>query len=37
MTGGVNMVMNIIADVINLLAVEVSIFEYNLEKRDYKK
>ena len=36
MTGGVNIVMNIIAAVINLLAVAGSIFAYKLEKRYYK-
>ena len=37
MTGGVNMVMNIIAAVLTLLAVAGSIFGYKLEKSDYKK
>ena len=36
MTGGVNMVMNIIAAVLTLLAVAGSIFAYKLEKSDYK-
>lgn len=37
MTGGVNMVMNIIAAVLTLFAVAGSIFAYKLEKSDYKK
>ena len=36
MTGGVNMVMNIIAAVLTLFAVAGSIFAYKLEKSDYK-
>lgn len=36
MTGGVNVVMNIIAAVLTLLAVAGSIFAYKLEKSDYK-
>ena len=36
MTGGGNMVMNIIAAVLTLLAVAGSIFAYQLEKSDYK-